>query len=324
MKNPTRLIALAAALVVAYPVAAWFTGTRIEAQMNEWSRQAEPLPGLKLVQHQFKRGLFSSEEDMTIEIPPQLIASFLPFLPQAEPKPLPLHIVNHITHGPVPGFRVGSATVDSELLLDDATKAALAKIFGTQAPLSIRTKLNYLGGGSVLLSSPAFKAKLGEDQSDVEWKGVKIDMGFNSGYQKLRMNFEAPGLVANIRDGSVLTVGRMAMAADMQQAYPKSFLYLGTSSASIDQLGMTSSGKLDKPFELQKMVMESNVTSKGDLMDMAIKLGAGKLVAGKLEFSDLHYDYAIRRLHGPTLAKLVDAVYHPPKEKTLQMPWRTR
>lgn len=331
MNNSPRPLVLATifgCLIVAYPAAAWYTGTRVEATMNAWSAQTDQYPNLKVIKHDFKRGLFSSTEDTVIEFSPGLFPKLPPAAGAPDPQPLQLHFINHISHGPFPGLRFGSATIDTELVLDGTTKAAAEKIFGQQVPLQIRTKLNYLGGGSVLLSSPAVTTTIDQTQDKIEWKGVKLDVGFSGDYKDVTMKLDAPGLNAHMQDGSNLVMGTISVSGTMQQAAPNSFLYLGKTTASLDQLKMSSAAPT-KSFDLQKLTIESDVSSKADLVDMVAKVDAQKLITSKMEFSDIHYDYGIRHLHEPTLIKLVDAIYHPPKDQAganpvqnLAGPWK--
>lgn len=319
--RPIVLATIAGCLLVAYPAAAWFTGMRIESKMNEVRLQTDQYPNLKVVKHEFKRGVFSSTEDTVVEFSSELF----PKLPSAadaadaadasNPQPLQLHFINHIQHGPFPGLRFGSATIDTELVLDGAMKAAAEKVFGQQAPLLIHSTLNYWGSGSVLLSSPAFTTTVEKTQDKVEWKGVKLNIDFGRDYKNLHFKLDAPGLDDHMQNGSDLIMGAIAATGDMQQAAPNSFLYLGKTSATLDQLKMDNSATPATSFDLQKLAMDSETSSKADLVDMVVKVGAQKLVTSKMEFNDFHYDYGIRHLHEPTLIKLVDAVYHPAKSQ---------
>lgn len=311
----TALATLAGCLIVGYPAATWYTGTRIESTMNALTAQTNQYPNLKVVKHEFKRGLFSSTEDVTIEFSPAPFAKLTPDANGNVPQPLQLHFINHIQHGPFPGLRFGSASINTELVLDGEVKTAAEKIFGQQAPVQIHTDLGYGGGGSVLVSSPAFTTTNDQTQDKIEWKGVKANIAFSGDYRTMHMKLDAPGLNAHMQDGNEVTLATIAATADMQQAAPNSFLYLGKTSATLDQLKADNSATPAKSFDLEKLAIESDLTAKDDLVDMAVKIGAQKLVANKMEFSDVHYDYGIRHLHEPTLIKLVDAIYHPPKDQ---------
>ncbi|MES2932102.1 MAG: YdgA family protein [Pseudomonadota bacterium] len=311
------ITAITATLLLAYPAAAWFSGTQIEARVQEWHKKSEQFPNIKVVKHDYKRGVFSSTEDAIVQIS---LAGIMPNTVAdtegAISKPVTLHFINHIKHGPLPGLRsFGSALVESELVFDPAIKAEIEKIFGQQNPLEIVTKLNYGGGGTTTIVSPAFNAKVGEKQDQVAWKGLKLSLDFSAHYTELKFKMSAPGLVANAHDGDVMTVGAIDASADLRQAYPDSFLYLGKTTSSVEHINVNNSAKADKVFSLQKLVLDSDTTSRDDLMDKSIKFGAQKLVLGKDEYSELHYDYSLRRLHGPTLVKFIEAAYKPAKSE---------
>lgn len=318
MKNlprPLVLAAIAGCLVIAYPAAAWYTGKGIESKLNELSLQTNRYPNVKVVKHEIKRGVFSTTEDVIVEFPAGLLPKMPTEATENDAKPLQLHLINHIQHGPFPGLRFGSASIDTELVLDGETKAAVEKVFGQQAPLQIRTNLNYWGGGSVLLNSPAFTTTTEQSQDKIDWKGVKLDIGFSGDYKDVTVKLDAPGLNAHMQDGSDLAVGAIAANSTMQQAAPNSLLYLGKTSATLEQIKMNSGATPAKSFELQKLDFESNVGSRENLVDMVVKIGAQKFITSKMAFSDFHYDYGIRHLHQPTLIKFVDAIYHPPKDQ---------
>lgn len=312
MKNfslPTALAVIAGCLVVAYPAASWYTGTRIETTMNEMSQQNYNYPGVKIVKHEFKRGVFSSTEETIAEFPSGLFPKLPAGAADAAP-PFQLHIINHIQHGPFPGLRVGSATIDTELVFDDTTKAQIEKIFGKQAPVQILTKLNYLGGGSVAASSPAFSTTLDDTQSKIDWKGIKLNVDFSSEYKDVQYKLDAPGLVAHMQDGGELTLGAITANSNAQRIAPKSAIYLGKTTLTLDQLKFSGT-QTEKSFELQKLLVEGDVGAKDNFVDIAVKIGGQKLVTPKMTFNDFHYDYGIRHLDQQALTNLFDALQHP-------------
>lgn len=309
--SPKALAAVAGCLIIAYPACAWYTGTRIEARMNEVSTQLTQMPNIQVVKHEFKRGLFTSTEETVIQLPAELFAK-----PAEEggvsASPAPqIHLINHITHGPFPGLRFGSATVDTEIVLDGEMKADVEKVFGKQAPLQILTKLNYFGGGSVAISSPAVSTTIEKSGDKIDWKGFKVDIGFDADYKKLSYQLNAPGLTAHSADGSDMTMGSIVANGDMQQAIPNTLFYLGKSTATLEQLKLTNANSPTKTFDLQKVTLESDATSKADFVDLVAKIDAQKLTTSSTTFNDIHYDYSLKHLQQASLAKLFDAMYRP-------------
>ena len=155
-------IGVIAALVVLYPLASWLIGFSIERRFDDALVQVrERAPYATVVEHHFRRGWYTSQAEMTFE--------FLNDLPAAVPgaaataaAPLRMTVRNVIHHGPICGADcVGLARVDTRFVFSDQVQSAIAKIFGPLDPLTMRSRLGFLGGGSILLSSPpANDAKL--------------------------------------------------------------------------------------------------------------------------------------------------------------------
>lgn len=66
---------VAAVIAVGYPAASWYLGKQIEATHAEIDAKIAAIPYLKLVRHDYQRGLFSADETITIEIPSSLCSA---------------------------------------------------------------------------------------------------------------------------------------------------------------------------------------------------------------------------------------------------------
>ncbi|MFZ6657268.1 YdgA family protein [Undibacterium sp. TJN19] len=339
MKKSAQLIAVVVALAVIYPAAAWYTGKRVEAKLKGPQAQTTSSPYVKVIKDDYQRGVFSSVQDTTIEIDlasfpmgkkPALPGADAPVpgtpevpvpdapvaaVPEAPPKPIQLHFINRIQHGPLPGFRgFGAAAIKTELVFDDAAKAELAKVFGTASPLQISSNLSYGGGGHVAISSPAFTTTLEKDREKIAWQGLTMDVDFEKDYKAFRVNGSAPGLAMESLDGKSIKIGAITLKSDVTQAYPGTSLYLGKTDASL--LSIVYSDKTDakKDFSLDQFTLGSDVSSKDDLIGLIVRIGVAKISVDQQSFSDLHYDYGVRRIHGPSLAKMLVAYSNTPGE----------
>ena len=86
--------AVAAVIAAGYPAASWYLGQQIEATHAEIDAKIAAIPYLKLVRHDYQRGLFSADETITIEIPASLFRmptprNRLPTLPPRRLKTRP-------------------------------------------------------------------------------------------------------------------------------------------------------------------------------------------------------------------------------------------
>jgi uncharacterized protein YdgA (DUF945 family) len=321
---PAVAAVVVGALVVAYPATSWYTGKRIESNFGELSQQSLKNPYLKIVKQDFKRGLFSSTDDTVIELTPGMFSKPPGSTPDgdatdgaasAPQKPLQLHFVSHIQHGPFPGMHFGAATINTELVLDGEDKVAAEKLFGKQAPLQIMSTMGYMGNGSVAITSPAFSATLDDKQSKIDWKGISINADFSNGAREVQYKLDVPGMTAHTAEGLDVVLGAISGNASVQRAAPESTLYLGKMHLVAEQLKVTNANEPAKSFELQKLALDSDSNAKNNFVDMVIQLGAKSLVTSKLTLNDIHYDYGLRHLDEPTLIKLSDTLSRPQKDQ---------
>ena len=195
--------AVAATLAVAYVGSAWYFGKEIEAAHREIDARLATVPYVKLVRHDYERGLFSAKETLTLEFAPALfvpamVSPALPkvaddtasaaelgdegeneeeadtdasteMVPPAQPAPLaPIQVSfkSTIEHGPFPGFNAfGAGRAQTEVVFDDTIQPKLDAAFSGQPALRIATLYQISGGGQMRLTSPAFKSDMTLDAS---------------------------------------------------------------------------------------------------------------------------------------------------------------
>ncbi len=331
MKKSSIAIAVVAALAVGYPASAWFTGQRLEAKLNKADKKDPLLSNFKVVSQTYKRGIFTSTQEQTYELN---LAAALPGVPlpgmtssfqenaeaQAETpampaeqmeeinklsKPIQIRVINHITHGPVPGmFGVAAGKVSTELVLDPAAVAEIKKLFGDKKFLEITTILNYGGGGTLKLNSPAFSTTVpGATPTKVDWKGVKMEVGFDEDYNKLSFDMTAPGLDGADTNGAAnFKMGEIKLKGDAQRIIPGGMIFVGKSKASIAAIDFST--QAGEGFNVKDISIESDSSHKNDLLDMALKFGIAGIKVKDVELNNFHYDYSVKNIHAPTLNKL--------------------
>jgi hypothetical protein len=199
-------IGVIAALVLLYPVATWLLGFAIEKRFETAIGEVrEKAPYLAMTQHRFRRGWYTSQDDMTLEWSKGALGA----LPGAASSPAPdlitIHTVFH--HGPICGWTcLGLARADSRVEFGEPLKSAIASVFGSMEPFGIRSRLGFLGGGSTVVSSPAIEDTALHD-------GVHR-LGRIGGRRHLRCGY---GLLCSALDcaaGDVFGLGRKALRDD--------------------------------------------------------------------------------------------------------------
>jgi uncharacterized protein YdgA (DUF945 family) len=333
MKKSSVALAVVAALAVAYPAASWVSGKRLETKLSKTDKKDVLFANFKIVKQTYTRGIFSSKQESTIEFDvagmsptastmslqdqagqdpqdPQDPTSAMAADPQPEMpkilKPVQFQIVNYIQHGPVPGIvGIAAGKIDTEFVMDATTKEEIKRIFGDKKFLEIRTVLNYGGGGKLTISSPAVNTTVGMNQDKLDWKGAKLELDFDAAYKKLKFDLNSPGLdVLTSKGATSVKLGAIKMQGDAERAYPDGFLYLGTSKANIASMSFSNAQAANKGFSVKDINLESTTTSKNDLIDSALKFGVANITMNDTQIGNFHYDYSLKRLHGPSTNQL--------------------
>jgi len=135
-----------------------------------------------VVQNTFRRGWFSSEQDLTLELFGNLSAAPIAPVP---PKLFPFQLILHsvIRHGPVCGWTcVGVAHTETHLVVSGEVQEFLKSVFGSVEPLHLETRLGFFGGGSVTISSPPVQDAALKDGAHLSWGGLSLKDRFTAGY----------------------------------------------------------------------------------------------------------------------------------------------
>ena len=268
-------------------------------------------PGIKLVSQSYERGVFSSVQKGTVELVVAGMgknqAQSLEMRKAMGVDAVQISYVNKITHGPVPGILgIAAGKVETELVIDPTILAEIKKVFGEKKFLELTTILNYMGGGTLKLSSPAVVAKVGVTQDQLDWKGVKGELDFNEAYTQFKMNFVAPGFDIKSANGNSANMGEMKLVGNAERLSPEHALYTGKTMLSMHSFAAkTIAGGVNNQVDLADIKIESDSNLKNDLYNNALKFGIGKLSINSNEFTQVHFDYSINNFHGPSLESLL-------------------
>ncbi len=210
------------------------SGAKVASELQKQTADAlAAFPGLKVVENSVSKGLLSSVHTVTLDIGcagdavGAAAAGAVPVSDNpagadapatAARKPVRFTWRDTVRHGPLPGGKgVGLATIDSEFVLPPEAAAQLAKLFGTQSPLTVHTALTFGGTYVSTLQSPPFKyAEQGK--GDIDWQGLRATVrGSLSGGLSAGSTYtlEEPGLTLNAGSAGNLRIGKMSMQGEV-------------------------------------------------------------------------------------------------------------
>ena len=318
-----------ALLVLAYPAATWWTGKQVESRLAEQYKSVEQVPFIKVVKRDYQRGFTSSTEVVTFEIMGDLIRGLADLEPKAEgdgkaPEPLTFTVRSVIKHGPFAGGQMAAAVSDSELVIDEAAKKDLAKVFGDQKPIAVHTVIGFDGGGRSTVESPAFTHLVeGAGGGKLTWGGIKADLSFTRDVDSFTLQGTMPKLEIKDDKGVHMLMSDIRMSGDQKRLFKdEPLLYGGSQRFEVAQIqisapmqdvpGLTGESGLavvpTKPVSMKNVVYVVDIPfNGGEFMDISARMSSASILVDQQEYGPAHYDLSMKHLHARTIAKLYRA-----------------
>lgn len=295
-------IGVIAALVLLYPCIAWLMGFAIESRFDgEIGELREKAPYLTMTEHHFRRGWYTSQDDMTLE-PSQNVLAAVSGAATAPPAPFLITVHTVIHHGPICGWNcLGLAHAESHMAISGPFQSAVAGLFGSTEPLRIRSRLGFFGGGSTQISSPAIEDTALHDGARIGWGGFDADLSYGAGMDSYAMHLAAPRVMYAGPDGKRFEV--TATAFDGRQKRVLRTLYAGDSTFSLGRAAFSgAAGAASVTVDDVRSVGSSS--ADGGFMTLSAKTGTGAITTAPLTLTGTHFDFTVRHLEIETLEGL--------------------
>lgn len=275
------------AILLLIPGVSWGIGRQLESQLEQYR---EPLlsamPWMRITSRRFERGVFSSREEIDVEI--MLDADGRRFT-----------IVNELQHGPFPGSAIPAlAHVHSTLRLQGAADEAARKLFGDRSPVTVDTRLGLLGGGHSVVTVPDIDTRVGTANVHLLWRGFKGEFDFTRHMNELDATASAPLLRMQGAAGEVVELSGLAFTSHGRQIFEG--LYSGSAELKLDAL--KAQGPAGAMIDAAGVHYAGEVPVDGEFVDVIARIGADRARISGVEYGPVHYDVSFRHLHGPTLA----------------------
>ena len=279
------LAALAAVILIGYPLSTYLLGVRAENASRAWVETlSAAVPYFRVAKNDYRRSFLKATH--IVELEAALPGMDTPFV---------VTMQNEVEHGPFPGFNsLGVARVTHTLVLPAKVQQQLAKVLGDKPPLSAVTMLKLGGGGSTRVTSPAFTYK--DEKGEASWQGIDGQMDFSKGYERVNYTFAAPGLSARMVDGSEMKIGKISATGQQEKIAQTESLYTGNSTVTVESL--TASSGPQTTFSL------SNISYSADLrlpvpsfLDVSGKVAAQNIKFGAEDWGTFEYAFSAKHLH---------------------------
>ena len=299
-----------AVLILAYPAAAWLLGLRVQHNWEESEQHGlQQIPGyaqyVTIVKRDYRRGVYGATEEVTFRLGEKLLKAIRSSGNAAWTDHVQLVVRNTIHHGPLPQLRdFAPATVDTEWLLPPEVQNKIVAAFKGKANLTIHTHLNWSGGGTTLVNSPAFNLPL-EKVASIDWRGLDARLLAGREIGSGSVDLTSPGLTLKTDKGNTVGYQDLKLDSALQPAYE--VLNVGDLKLVLGQLQLEDSSK---PFKLtaRNLAFESHSRLNGEFVDAEGGLTVEAVQVNTFDTSRINYAARLTHIHGPAAAALTKAL----------------
>ena len=222
-------------LVLLQLVTAYVFGFIIKRQMDIQYKHLSDYTLIQVKNHNYHRGIFSSDETIEVSLNSQSLNKVLRMLPKSRGESITaiddnkytIRFASHIEHGILAGIINGNfvptlAYSKTNITYPDKLNPMLNDFFKNQTPITVNNIIYLDKSGKFLLSSPKFEYKEAVSGINVSWGGMSMLLKYNENFDKFSADLSIPNfeLIAPTK-GSVVI---------------KNFVYKSNSSKSANHI----------------------------------------------------------------------------------------
>lgn len=297
-------------LILAYPGLAWLLGLMVQHSWEEREQRGlQEIPGyaqyVTIAKRDYRRGVYTSTEEVTFQLGDKILKAIRATGKADVTDHVQVTLRNTIHHGPFPLARdFAPATVDTEWILPPEVHDKLTTAFKGKANLTIHTRMNWTGGGTTLVHSPAFNLPL-DNGATLDWRGLEARVVAGRVIGSGSVSITSPGLTMK----SDSTVGFQDFKLDSNLTPAFEVLNVGDLKLTLGQLQIEAADK-DKPFKLNahNLVFESHSHLNGQFLDADGGLTIETAQVNTFDTSHINYTARFTHIDGPAAAALTKAM----------------
>lgn len=266
-KTPLILSALVALAGASYVGGAWYCGGKAEETLAARAKVIQGTSGiLEVVSRQYQRGVFYSEESLTIRVSPQHLANANQFLPERIKTLLdsPVTIRSKIRH------HAWGAKADSVFEFSGEQQKMLKQLFGeTPQPFAMTDNISLSGSGSLKFTIAPFDY---EELSGIKiaWQGLTANTHYQPLYAEYNSTIENPGFAASLSDVFSASYKNLKYQSHTLPSQP---LYTGNTDFTVQSVAMHwNREKVDYKIRLNEVVRVVSGLQIGGFINPSISI----------------------------------------------------
>lgn len=244
--------AVVASVVVATALSAQLFGTRAEHYIRTVVEQGAA--GVPATVSRYDRSWFSSEFDITVQLPTEPVRAVLADPDSYEDDTVPAVFSHRVYHGPVlfgsDGPRLGLARVEASYRQLPVPQALLAPPFRDAPPINIHAHVRF--DERIKVRFDAQETEWQTDQGTVHHGGLNGAFDLDEAAGRVTGQVTVAGVEVINRNGGILALEPLVFSADLTRALPD--IWLGTGELTVDELFANTD---DRSLTLAKLSMVS-------------------------------------------------------------------
>ncbi|MEW6220725.1 MAG: YdgA family protein [Thermodesulfobacteriota bacterium] len=314
MRTALGMMLGAALLGGLYTGSTWFMGREIEKVIGQQYSLVATLPYLTIVQRDYRRGVFCSQETATIELfgdTMRALASTQAVSGSAVAVPERLAVTIHtrIQHGPFPGLsRLAAAVGDSDVTVPDLPQE-MRQAFGDKKPVASQTVFRFDGGFSAFVHSPRAAVTLPPAPTGTAvsllWEGFEGQIDAAPNLQQYTATGRTPRIELKEGNETRMLFSDLRFEADQKRVYEdEPFFYSGSQLFSIEEIRVENAAAARPAVTLKQLRYGVEMPDSGDILDIAGRMGVEEICVADQKWGPAHFDLAFRHLHARTMADL--------------------
>lgn len=199
--NKKAVWGTAAVLVVAgYGAATWYLGERAQSAYQEALAEMQKLVGPEvLVSQQYTRGFWTSQGQLVLQWTPPAATEEeedgeeADAAPAVAPQPIRFTVENTVRHGPLAGWRLAAAVIETRVASVEGVDDKMRKTFAKVSAPTLTTVRNLTGSHDIAVAWPA--GEVGEGEDLVRWQPLVYQMTLSADRSRLSGDFAWPEFI---------------------------------------------------------------------------------------------------------------------------------
>ncbi|WP_440107597.1 YdgA family protein [Acidovorax sp. BL-A-41-H1] len=193
----------AVVLVGGYGAATWYMGERAHSSYQEAMNDMAKLLGPEvLVSQRYTKGFWSSKGQLVLQWTPPASEDEPDAgggaATAAAPPAIRFTVENTVRHGPLAGWRVAAAVVETRLVGVEGADDPVRKTFAKVTAPTLTTVRHLTGSHDFVLALPA--GEVGDGEEMVRWQSLAYRMKVNAGVSRVSGDFDWPEFTMDVAD----------------------------------------------------------------------------------------------------------------------------